>query len=122
MSGFCVYGVSMTACIKTARSKVRNYTIGDFGKKIYMTVEEWDRSVLEKADKLFNSSKEKQISPAFDSPRFCRDWIEVGVKTKQISRHKIMCKGPKTDDKGAPVIRKGKPVIAWVSFSESRPA
>ncbi len=117
MSAFCVFGVTKQDCIKTARKKVKNYIVIDM-RTIYLTMEDLNVKVQSMADDLFTTERVKQISPAFDAPKFAREWVEVGKQTKQITRPKIMCKGEKVDAKGAPMIRKGQPVIGWIPYAE----
>lgn len=67
------------------------------------------------AERLFEASdKAVRISPEFDAPHFCRDWFEVAPA--QVKLACIMVRGPKVDDAGQPVLRKGKPVIGWVPY------
>lgn len=111
MSAFCVYGVSMRNCLEKAREELE--------KNRGIPANEWNAKVSKRAEELFNLFRVKQISPAFDAPEFCRDWIAVGEKTKQIKWPTIMCKGPKLDAKGEPMLRKGgRPLIGWIPFSQ----
>lgn len=112
---FVCMGVSMTDCITKARKKVPNF---DSITKTALPVEEWGRRVSKEADEIFASARAKQISPSFDAPQFCRDWIEIGLKSNHIRSQKIMARGIKIDAKGDTVIRKGAPVMTWLPYSE----
>lgn len=116
MSGFCVFGVTRQDCLKRARAKV---STKDPVTKLQLRPEEWAARVAAEADKLFEIARPKQISPAFDSPQFCKDWIELGLKglPPQIRAPQVMAKGTKVDAKGKERTRKGVPVIGWVPYS-----
>ena len=77
MSGFCVFGVTRQDCVKRARAKV---STRDPANKAALSPEEWAAKVEAEADKLFEIARPKQISPAFDSPQFCADWIALGLR------------------------------------------
>jgi hypothetical protein len=116
MSGFCVFGVTMEQCIEKARKKVKSY---DKEAKRHLEVEEYNAKVEVLARELFATGKgAKQISPAFDAPQFARDWIELAKKTIQSHSIRMMARGEKIDDKGGPVLRKGKPVIGWTPYQQ----
>jgi hypothetical protein len=116
MSAFCVFGVTYDACVEQAKKKVEPY-IKEQGKPTRaMTPEEYAGAVREKADALFESAREKQISPAFDAPQFADDWIAIANRSKARAL-KIMRKGQKVNDKGAPILRNGKPVIGWIPYA-----
>lgn len=46
-----------------------------------MTAEELREWYAERAAVILESSKARQVSPEFDAPQFCRDWIELAQKT-----------------------------------------
>lgn len=77
MSGFCVFGVTRQDCLKRARAKV---STRDSATKLQLRPEEWAARVDAEADRLFEIARPKQISPAFDSPQFCADWIALGLR------------------------------------------
>lgn len=108
MGGFCVYGVSRTDC----RKKAEKSTPAEDG----MTVSEWDSVVRKQAEKLWISEKIVRISPEFDAPQFCRDWIAAG--RDQVKLTKIMCQQQKKDRHGAISIKGGQPVMTWVEYDE----
>ena len=104
MSGFCVFGVTRQDCLKRARSKVSKK---DPKTKADLSLAEWTDRVELVARELFEIARPKQISPAFDSPQFCREWIDLGLRTSQIRAPQIMVKGKKLDAKGKERTRKG---------------
>lgn len=110
MSSFCVYGISKSRCKQHAEKKVSH-----FGK----TVSEWGDEVRQKAAELFDTQdKSEQISPEFDAPQFCRDWI--AAQPSEIRNAVIMYRGPKTDKHGGTVMKKGAPVMTWIEYDESK--
>lgn len=114
MSAFCVFGVSMEDCKEKARRKTPAY---DKELKRKLSQEEFAEKVSAAAQLLFDSwTGSKQISPAFDAPQFCHDWISVAGKHASIRSPKIMCKGAKIDAKGNEVMRKGNLVIGWTPY------
>lgn len=118
MGGFCVFGVTRQDCLKRARTKV---STRDPVTKLQLTPAEWAKRVEAAADQLFETARPKQISPAFDSPQFCADWIEAGLRglpPPQIRAPQVMVKGRKVDAKGKERTRKGVPVIGWIPYSD----
>jgi len=73
---------------------------------------------MEAANKLFEvSEKQVRISPEFDAPQFCRDWIAASPGEVRLTR--IMYRGDKVDKHGAVVVRDGVPVLTWLPYDES---
>jgi hypothetical protein len=118
VSGFCVFGVTRQDCLKRARAKV---TTRDSTTKLQLSPEDWAARVDAEAGRLFEVARAKQISPAFDSPHFCADWIALGLRgmPPQIRAPQVMAKGKKVDKKGKELTRKGVPVIGWVPYSQT---
>lgn len=115
MSAFCVFGVTLENCKKAAEKKVSTW---DSKLQVHISPAEWRKRVDALAAEIFESAKRsKQISPAFDAPQFANDWIGVADRTTKARAMRIMRRGEKTDEKGAPVIRKGKPVIGWIPYA-----
>jgi hypothetical protein len=117
VSGFCVFGVTRQDCLRPARAKV---STKDPKTKATLSPAEWDERVQVVADELFAIARPKQISPAFDSPQFCADWIALGLRgvPPQIRAPQVMAKGKKVDKKGSEIVRKGVPVIGWVPYAQ----
>ena len=113
MSGFCVFGVTKALARKRAEDKTPTF---DKQLKRELTKEEWTTRVEAEAARIFQTAKPVKISPAFDAPQFCRDWIDVGVRTAQLRVPKVMVRGKKFDADGRPVLNKktGEHVMAWV--------
>lgn len=110
MSSFCVYGISKSRCRAHAEKKVSH---------IGMTVSEWGEAVRQKAAEIFNSQeKSEQISPEFDAPQFCLDWI--AAQPNEVRNAVIMHRGPKVDKHGGVVMKKGAPVMTWIEYDESK--
>lgn len=90
MGAFCVFGISRSFCKAEAEKKVVAYN---------MTIEEWAIARDRFAAKLFEESeKPVRISPEFDSPQFCHDWMAVAPS--EIKLAKVMVRGPKYDGGG----------------------
>lgn len=60
------------------------------------------------------------MSPAFDAPQFCRDWIDLAARTTKATRLQVMVRDTKIDKKGNPVLSKRTqmPVMAWRPYEE----
>lgn len=112
MSGFCIYG--MTKAIAKTRAMKNVSTVKN---GIQLTVDEHNALVEIEAEKILQTAKARQISPAFDAPQFALEWKEIAVRSGAV-RMKLMAKGALQDAKGAPKINKrtGKPSIGWVSY------
>ena len=114
MGAFCVFGVSRSVCRKLAEKKVATFC-PKLGRE--MSPAEWGDRVKEEGDRMFGeSSKQARISPEFDAPQFCRDWLAVSPSEVRLAR--IMVRGPKTGADDKPVIRKGVPVMTWLPYDQ----
>jgi hypothetical protein len=114
MGAFCVFGVSKSLCRSKAEKKVPT-VVGSGKTRRHLLVDEWAREVRVQAESLFlTEEKLVKISPEFDAPQFCRDWVMVNPSEVRMPR--IMVRAPKLDDEGNPVLRKGAPVMTWTDF------
>jgi hypothetical protein len=69
-------------------------------------------------DRLFEvTERQVRISPEFDAPQFCRDWIAAAPGEVKLTR--LMCRGEKVDKHGAVVVRDGVPVLTWLPYDET---
>lgn len=115
MGAFCVFGVSKSICKDRAGKKVSETYDPDL--KRMPTVPEWAEKRNALAEKLFEEQiKREKISPEFDAPQFCRDW--VAADPFHVKMPIIMVRAEKTDKNGERVIRKGVPVMTWVEWVE----
>lgn len=75
MGAFVVFGSSRTAAKKKAEREV----IYGFDKKLnrMISLAEWRDRVEARAKEIFGTAKESPISPEFDAPQFCEDWIRI---------------------------------------------
>jgi hypothetical protein len=120
MGAFCVFGVSRGNCRLTAEKKVPTSVSDEKGKNRSLSQEEWAarRDLL--AARLFDEgARPVKVSPEFDAPQFCRDWLAVSPGEVRLAR--VMGRGPKIDKKGNPVVRGGAPVITWVEYAAAAP-
>lgn len=106
MSAFCVFGMTeplakTLAARKAPPKKVREK----------MTAQELNEWYAERAATILKSSKPRQVSPEFDAPQFCQDWIDLAHKTVKANGLRVMFRGPKPD--GSINKRTGKPLPAW---------
>lgn len=114
MGAFCVFGVSKQALRKKAERLVPTHMKID-GARMPLTAPEWGAKVAVMVDELFASSdKQVKISPEYDAPQFCVDWMSAAPL--EIKSAKIMCKGDKIDKHGARIIKKGAVVQTWVAY------
>lgn len=115
MGAFCVFGISKSQCLVKASKEVLEWE-GSATGAIFLTPIEWGRRRNLRAAELFsNLEKVEKISPEFDAPQFCLDWI--ATNPDEVRKTKIMARGPKLDPAGEPVLRKGVQVIAWIEYS-----
>lgn len=114
MGAFCVFGVSRSVCRKLAEKKVATFC-PKLGRELSPV--EWGARVVAEGDRVFSeSTKQVRISPEFDAPQFCRDWLAVSPAEVRLAR--IMVRGPKTGADDKPVIRKGVPVMTWLPYDQ----
>ncbi|MBV8660374.1 MAG: hypothetical protein JO142_21350 [Burkholderiales bacterium] len=114
MSAFCVFGVSRQICKTAAEKQVSILSTGAAGRN-YKTPEEWGKEVEGAASKIFEeATKIGRISPEFDTPQFCEDWI--AVSPDQVRLTQIMVRVPARDKEGGVKMRKGVPVMAWTPY------
>jgi hypothetical protein len=118
MGAFCVFGVSKGICRGIANRKVATFEL-DNGKKRALTQQEWVVRRDAHAAQLFEqSTRPVRVSPEFDAPQFCHDWLAVTPGEVKLAR--VMARGPKIDKKGKPVVRGGAPVLTWVEYTPPR--
>lgn len=117
MGAFCVYGVSRSLCKAQAEKKVSVRHDKELGRA--PTIQEWAARVAVMTEQLFiDSDKRVKISPEFDAPQFCRDWI--AADPTHIKQALIMARAEKTDKNGERVIKAGAPVMTWVEYVEPK--
>lgn len=110
MGAFCVFGISKSVCRNKAEKKVATIIGGR-----HLSISEWAQQVRLQAESLFlTEQKLVKISPEFDAPQFCRDWLSVSPAEVRLPR--IMVRTQKLDESGKPVMRKGAPVMVWADF------
>ena len=110
MSAFCVYGMTDVIAKQSAsrKSPPRDWE---------GTREEFREDLQER---IYKNGTHRQVSPAYDAPQFCREWMELAKKHMRARGLKIMCRGEKLDKHGAPRINKKtkQPVIGWVPYEQ----
>lgn len=111
MSAFCVYGMTITHAKKLAEKKLER-------EPNTKTQEEWRDKVSAAAETILTSHAPVQVSPTFDAPQFCREWIEVAQRTSKIYAPKVMVRQQKIDKHGNPVVSKttGLPTMGWAPY------
>lgn len=113
MGAFCVFGVSRSACRALAAKQQPTEIPGGGGR--HYTPIEWGKLRDQLAVRLFETvTKVERISPEFDAPQFCRDWISVNPN--EIRLAKIMVRGGKVGKDGEPLLRKGQQVFGWIEY------
>lgn len=111
MGAFCVFGMSRTLARQKAEKKVETYaheTPPGAVKPVRreLSMGEWAQRVSVAANHIFDTAeKAVKISPEFDAPQFCRDWLAVSPGEVKLAR--VMVRGPKIDKKGKEVMRGG---------------
>lgn len=98
MGAFCVFGVSRAACKLLAEKKTPTHE-GEGKNRRELTMAEWTERRDRLAQQLFEQTeKPARISPEFDAPQFCTDWINVAPA--QLKLTTVMVRGPKFDGGG----------------------
>ncbi|NRR28870.1 hypothetical protein HSX11_01605 [Oxalobacteraceae bacterium] len=115
MGAFCVFGVSRSACRLLAEKKTPTFE-GDGINRRELTMQEWSLRRDALAKTLFETTARPfRVSPEFDAPQFCKDWISVAPA--EVKQATVMVRGPKLDGGGKPIKRNGVPLMTWVEFS-----
>ncbi len=116
MGAFCVFGISRSISRARIAKNLETYeVVADVRREL--TVAEWAQRRDAAAETLFAvAEKPYQISPTFDSPQRCADWMVVSPS--EIRLAKIMVRGPKLDGEGEPVLRNGAQVMTWHKFTD----
>lgn len=117
MTSFCVFASSMPVARERAEKKVPLVDKTTKPPRRY-TETEWRALVAERATEIFASMSPVQVSPAFDAPQFCDEWISLARTTGEYEGYTVKCRGVAHDAKGNPKISKttGQPVISWVLY------
>lgn len=106
MGAFCVFGISKSVCKEKAAKKVPHRGL---------TPAEWAALRDELARDLFETlEKPVKVSPEFDAPQFCNDWLSVCPSEVKMAR--IMVRQPKKDECGKLVLRRGQTVMTWAEY------
>lgn len=112
MSAFCVFGISKSLCKTTAEKKTPSY---DKDLNRYLTMAEWAEKRDAMTESLFaESTRLVKVSPQFDAPQFCADWL--AVDPAHIRMPVVMVRGPKVDKNDVPVKRNGAQVMTWLQY------
>jgi hypothetical protein len=112
MGAFCVYGISKGLCKATAAKKTSGW---DKEEKRSLSMAEWTSRRDALAAQLFaDGARRTKVSPEFDAPQFCRDWLAVSPGEVKLAM--VMVRGPKVDKKGKPVMRGGAQVLTWLEY------
>lgn len=91
MGAFCVFGISKSQCLAKASKEVVEWE-GSATGAVFLSPIEWGRRRNLRAAELFASlEKVEKISPEFDAPQFCRDWIDTNPS--EVRMTKIMVRG-----------------------------
>ncbi len=121
MSGFCVFGISKSHCKKQANNKQKTFEFvaspySATGRRVEPGIAEWVVRRDELAEKLFaETTRAVQISPKFDAPQFCADWIASAPS--EVRNCVIMCRMQKIDKNGKPVLRGGVFLTTWAEYA-----
>jgi hypothetical protein len=96
----------------------------DPATKQRLTEAEWRAKVEDVATDIFAAMSPIQVSPAFDAPQFCDEWISVARPTGQYEGYVVKCRGVARDKNGNPKISKikGTELIAWVIYEPRKAA
>lgn len=107
MSAFCVFG--MTESLARHLAQRRSPPPEAETEAGYAS---W---LNEQIDTIMESSKVRQVSPEFDAPQFCHDWISLARRAGRAVGLTIMVRDTKRDKYGSPVFRKGTetPIMSW---------
>lgn len=121
MSAFCVFASSMPVARERAEKKVPTR---DPKTKVLLTQVEYRAAVEEVAKGIFATMNPVQVSPAFDAPKFCDEWISLARATGLYEGYTVRCRGVSYDKNGAPKISKtkGTEIIAWVEYDPRKAA
>lgn len=121
MSAFCVFASSMPVARERAEKRVPTR---DPVTKVLLTEVEYRAAVEEVATEIFAAMKPVQVSPAFDAPQFCDEWISIARTTGLYEGYVVKCRGVSHDKKGAPKISKtkGTEIITWVAYDPRKAA
>lgn len=120
MSAFCVFGMTEPLAKKAAEKAWEKHLASMTKEERALNTDadekEW---VAVKTEYLLAKAKAVQISGAFDSPQFARDYIALAKRLHRTSRLQVMARGEKKDANGALLISKAtkKPLIGWVPSS-----
>lgn len=113
MSAFCVFGMTEQKAKELAAKKPP--------PKSARTPELYAAYLTERTRHILENAACRQVSPAFDAPQFCHDWIDLAVRTIKAERLKVMVRDEKVDKKGNPVLNKRTqmPMMAWRPYEHS---
>lgn len=103
MTTFAVFGMSENWAKEEAREHTPTFKNVN-GKRIDLSVTEWEDEVKIQIAKIMAGKKCVRLSPFFDAPQYAQQFVEM-------ARSRIKCRDLKIRTKAVLVDAKGKPII-----------
>jgi len=83
MSTFAIFGTTMLIAKEKAEKQI---------KALKNQPDDFQKAVNEKAEALLQKMRPVQISPAYDAPQFCTEWLEVAARQTTLGGVRLMCR------------------------------
>ncbi len=103
MSTFAVFGMSENWAREEAKEHTPTFK-NESGKRIDLTVSEWEAEVESQIKKIMTGKKCVRLSPMFDAPQYAKQFMEM-------ARASIVCRDLRIRTKAVLVDAKNKPIL-----------
>lgn len=98
MSAFCVFGMTEQTARELAAKKPPPAAV-----RTEDDAREWREKRVEH---ILENFAARQVSPLYDAPQFCHDWIQLATKTTRARGLVVMVRDTKVGKNGEPVVNK----------------
>lgn len=119
MGAFCVFGMTEAIAKKSAAQAWRKH-VAQMTPEVRKHIQESDEKdwIAVKTEYLLAKGTPVQLSGAFDAPQFAQEFIRLATRQTRSSRLRVMTRGEKLDNQGAPRISKAtkRPIIGWIPY------
>lgn len=119
MSTFAVFGMSENWAREEAKEYTPTFKNVD-GKRIDLTVTEWQAEVEAQIAKIMAGKKCVRLSPMFDAPQYAQQFMDMARKSIVCRDLKIRTKAVLVDAKNKPIMN-AKTGVPKVGFADWAP-
>ena len=117
MTTFAVFGMSENWAREEAKEHTPTFK-HENGKRIDLTVSEWEAEVESQIKKIMAGKKCVRLSPMFDAPQYAQQFMDIARKSIVCRDLKIRTKAVLVDAKNRPILnsKTGAPKVGFADW------